>query len=251
MTIKALAAVPPDRGLTDLSIIGVPASQQTRPPGVAGFPKKFSPDSQKVWIQMVQDPEFKQRCKAWGSMDLMWHHAIQEFLRRCEDQGVFPFVNNTDLTRNEFIQDFIRRGRIALVKFIDECGLFERVKVKKAFREYVRKENGLIITSWAELYPVKNLDEFEKWIQKVPMPRFIKSVDNRYIKVIQPNVHAWVRIINASRVIVGFSIEVAGQINVPNNQKPTRKQVDKYIDDALFLPTIRAHRFQHVKTRLF
>lgn len=239
-----------DKRLTDLSIIGVPESQHGRMPGVAGFPRKFSLESQKVWTVMVNDAAFKQRCKSYVSLDLAWHNAIQEFLTRCEDAGVFPFVNNTDVTKNEFIQDFVRRGRIALVKYLDEVGMFNRVKVKKAYREYLRKDSGLVITSWAELYPVKDPD-FLTWLVKAPLPRFHRLGDNKYSRVVQPNVHVWVRYINASRVTLGFSIEVAGTITVPNKPKPTRKEVDAYIDNTLFLPTVRAHRFACVKNRLF
>lgn len=253
MSIKRLetAAAPPERGLTDLSIIGVPSSQFTRMPGVAGFPQKFSRESQAVWNKLVMDEAFKKRCKVAPSNDLMWHNAIQEFLSLCEHEGVFPFQNNPDLTRNEFVHDYVKRGRIALVKFLDETGIFDRVKVKKAYREYLRKDKGLVITSWAELYPVKDAEGFLKWAQQVPMPRFIKSVDSRYIKVVQPNVHTWIRYINSSRIYIGFSIEVPGVITIPGKPNPRRKDVDNYIDDFLFLPIIRAHRFHSVKTRLF
>ena len=252
MAIKQLqlAALPPEKGLTDLSIIGVPSSQFKKAPGVAGFPKKFNPEAQKVWTEMVQDPDFKQRCKNYPSLDLMWHNAIQEFLKRCEDTGVYPFINNADVTKNEFIQDFVRRARIDLVKYIDQSGLFERVKIRKAYREYVRKDQGLIITSWAELYPVKD-DDFLKWLQTSPMPRFIKMTEGRYRRVVRPNVEIWVKWINSQRVTVSFTIEVAGSVMVPNKPIPKRSEVDKYIDNMIYLPTIRAHRFKFVKTRLF
>lgn len=252
MAIKPfeVAGLPPEKGLTDLSIIGVPMSQHTKMPGVSGFPKKFNPDAQKVWTEMVQDPAFKQRCKNYVTLDLAWHHAIQEFLKRCEDTGVFPFINNTDITKNEFIQDFVRRARIDLVKYIDASGLFERVKVRKAYREYIRKDQGLVITSWAELYVVKDPD-FLKWLQTSPMPRFVKMTEGRYRRVVRPNVEVWVKWINSQRVVVSFTIEVAGIVTLPNKPNPKRKEVDSYIDNMIYLPTIRAHRFKFVKTRLF
>lgn len=253
MAIKQFetAGAPADRGRTDLSIIGVPDSQLGRLPGVAGYPKKFNPEAQKVWNKMVQNEDFKKRCKQAVDLDVAWHNAIQEFLRLCEEVGVFPFVNNADTSRNEFIQDYVRRARMALVKFFDENCIFERVKVRKAYRDYFRKDTGLVINSWAELYPVKDTAEFMSWIQKAPAPRFIKHTDNHYVKVIQPNVRAWVKFIHSGRIVIGFSIEVVGTITVPNKPNPKRKEVDKFIDDRIFLPTIRAHRFKGVTTRLF
>jgi hypothetical protein len=245
-----LAAVPVDKGLTDLSILGVPESAQTRGPSIAGFPRKFNPDSLKVWKSMLEDPEFKNKVRQWASNDLAWHHAIQDFLSRCDAQGVFPFQNNTDTTRNEFIQDFVRRGRLDLMQFVNESGIFKRARVKKVFREYTRKDSGLIINSWAELFPIKE-PGFEKWLTTSPMPRFIPSIGNKYVKVVRPNVVMWVRYINDNKVTIGFSIEVAGTINIPGKKTPKRKEVDKYIDNNIYLPTVRAHRFNDVKNRLF
>lgn len=251
MSIKALATQVPDRGLTDLSIIGVPESQFKRYPGVAGYPQKFAPEAQKVWNKLVMDPAFQLRCKNTVSLDVAWNNAIQEFLALCEDLGVFPFVNNADTSRNEFIQDFVRRGRIALVKFFDDNKIFERVKVKKAYRDYVRKDTGLIILSWADVKVVGDYEEFLNWVQQVPAPRFLKTTEGRYTKMIQPNVNAWVKYTGPTRITVGFSLEVAGTVTVPNKPNPKRKEVDKFIDNMIYLPVVRAHRFQNVTTRLF
>jgi hypothetical protein len=83
------------------------------------------------------------------------------------------------------------------------------------------------------------------------MPRFIPSIGNKYVKVVRPNVVMWVRYINDNKVTIGFSIEVAGTINIPGKKTPKRKEVDKYIDNNIYLPTVRAHRFNDVKNRLF
>jgi hypothetical protein len=239
-------------GLTDLSIIGVPDSCQNRNPTVTAFPKKFNKDSQKVWIALIQDKEYQAKVRVWGDLDLIWHNTLQDFLSLCEDAGVFPFSNNLDTSSNQYVIDFVRRARIALVQYANEAGIFERVKIRKAYREYVRKENGLTLTSWADIYPLKddNLD-FEKWIQTSPFPRMLKHVDNKYVKMVQPHVRMWVRYINKSRVRIGFDIDVIGQISVPKKNLANRKQVDAYIDRFVYLPVIRSHRFKHVRTRLF
>jgi hypothetical protein len=245
-----LAAAPVDRGLMDLSIIGVPESAQNRWPTVTGFPRKFNPDALGVWKEMVESDEFKAKMRSWGSKDLAWHNAIQEFLGLCEDYGVFPFPGNTDTTRNEFVQDFVRRARIKLVSFADESGIFKYMRVKKAFREYVRKDTGLIINCWADVYAIKD-PGFEKWLTTSPMPRFIRHPDQRYMKMVQPNVNMWVRVLNQSRITVGYSIEIQGTINLPGKNTPRRKEVDAFIDRTIWLPVVRAHRFDDVRNRLF
>lgn len=245
-----LAAAPIDKGLTDLSIIGVPEAAQGRWPTVTGFPRKFNPDALCVWKELVESDEFKQQMKAWGTKDLAWHKAIQEFLSLCEEKGVFPFPNNTDTTRNEFIQDFVRRARLKLVHFADESGIFQHMRVKKAFREYVRKDTGLIINCWAEVFAIKD-PGFEKWLTTSPMPRFIRHPDLRYMKMVQPNVNMWVRVLNQSRITVGYSIEISGTVNLPGKKTPKRKEVDAFIDRTIWLPVVRAHRFKDVRNRLF
>jgi hypothetical protein len=240
----------PATKLTDLSIIGVPEDYFTKFPGVYGYPKKFAKEAFEVWKELVTSKEFRTKCRSLGTIDLAWHVAIQDFLSLCEDRGVFPFINNTDTARNEFVTDFMRRGRIEIVRFLDEIKMFEKVRVKKAYREYRRKDTGLVIKSWAELFPVED-PNFQTWINTFPSPRFLKTVNNRWYKILRPNLIVWIRIINKSRVTIGFDIEVAGTITVPGNKTPTRKEVDSFIDNSIFLPIIRSHRFNNVKTRLF
>jgi hypothetical protein len=242
----------PKGALMDLSIIGVPEACQGRPPTITAYPRKFSATALKIWTEMIQDKEYQARTRVWGSLDLVWHNSIQEFLKRCTEAGVFPFSNNSPTAKNEYIQEFVRRSRIALVKYVDESGLMANVKVHKAFREYIRRDNGFTITSWANLYPLKEAaGDFEKFIQQQPLPRMLKQPDNRYQRVVIPHVRMWVRYINKARVKVGFDIEIAGNIAVPNKPLAKRKEVDQWIDNHILLPIIRSHRFKDVKTRLF
>ncbi len=236
--------------LTDLSIIGVAEEFSSKLPSVYGYPKKFAKEAFEIWRQLVTSNEFRTKCRSFGNINLAWHTAIQDFLSLCEDNGVFPFVNNTDTARNEFVTDFVRRSRIELVRFLNEIKIFEKIRVKKAFREYKRKERGLVIKSWAELYPVED-PTFETWINTFPSPRFLKTVNSKWYKILRPNLVVWIRIINKNRVTIGFDIEVAGSITVPGNKTPSRKEVDNFIDNNIFLPIIRSHRFNNVKTRLF
>lgn len=239
-----------NKGLSDLSIIGVPGAYHDKLPSVGGYPSKFNPEALNLWTKMVQDEAYRREMRKLNSPDLAWHNTILKFLKLCDEEGFYPFSNGTDVVRNDYIQDFVRRGRIHLVQFFNECELFSRVKIRKAYREYQRRDKGMTIVSWAECFPVKD-PTFEKWLQQSPMPRFLKGVDNRYVKVIQPHVTAWVRCINLSRVTVGIAIEVAGTINVPGKQTPKRKEVDSFMDNQVWLPLIRAHRFNGVTNRLF
>src|SRR5437763_6687760 len=111
------AAAPIDKGLTDLSILGVPAEAQQHFPTAHSYPSKFSRDALPVWRDLVESPEFRASATSLGARDLIWHTAIQEFLSRCEDVGVYPFFSNTETPQNEYLQDFVRRSRMEIVQF--------------------------------------------------------------------------------------------------------------------------------------
>lgn len=250
MTLKQIQLAVSDR-LMDLSIIGVPDAYQQKIPTITAYPQKFDPSAMSVWTSLVSDPEYKAWAKSVADLDVVWHETIKKFLAACNDQGVLPFKDNTDLTRNEYVQDAFNRSRIMLVRWLDNIGMFERVKVKKAFREYVRNERGLTVRCWAELFPVKDAPGFEEWLRKTPTPRFLKYPDGRWTKMVQPHIMVWVKIQNASRIIVGYEVKLAGTINIPGKKTPTKKEVNRFIDNTVWFPIVRAHRIAAIKNRLF
>lgn len=239
--------------LTDLSILGVPKQYQSRNPSVKAFPAKFNASASNVWTEMLQSQGYKDKVKVWGNLDLVWHNTIQEFLKQCEILGVFPFNNSMETSTNEAVKDAVRAARILIVQYADECKLFNRVKVRKAFREYIRLEQGMTLISWADLYPLEDevADGFEKWLTSTPLPRMYKMTNNRYVRYIRPHIRMWVRYINKARVRIGFEIDLAGKVTVPNNDVATREEVDDFIDRTIYFPIIRSHRFKKVHTRLF
>lgn len=237
--------------LTDLSIIGVPDAYQQKIPSITSYPRKFDGKALSIWQDYVSSPDYKNWARRTDDLDTVWHETIKNFLKLCEDQGILPFANNTDLTRNEFLQDAFNKSRIMLVRWFDETKMFECVKVKKASREYILNEKGMTIRCWADLFTVKNLPEFETWLQKTPSPRFLKYPDGRWTKLVQPHILVWVKILNAARVVVGYEIKLAGTINIPGKKTPTKKEVNKFIDNTLWYPIVRAHRIDAIKNRLF
>jgi hypothetical protein len=246
------AYAPRDSRLTDLSIIGVPAEYHDHLPTLQGFPRKFSREGLAVWKIVLDKIKSGNLFVSMASRDLVWHFTIQAYLQECEDLGVYPFVaGNTDTTRNEYITSFVRRGRMQIVKYATDAGLFKNIKVRWTHREYVRVKGGLIIRSWADMQPVQDT-KFREWLVSTPLPRFQRSTHSTYKRLVRPNVNMWVRYLSATRVTVGYSIKVIGTLNIPGNKTPTREQVNKFIDDTIFLPVIRAHRFPDIsRTRLF
>ena len=245
--IKRLPTVTTGPALTDLSLIGVPEDQQHRIPSISNYPNKFSPLAFDIWISLVDNEDYHRRCIVWHSIDLIWHKTIQEFIGLCQDAGVFPFLGVfNDIARNQFVVEFLRRGRITIVQYLQEVGMFDRVRIRKTFREYRHLDLGLRINSWAELYPIADKN-FESWLTQTPLPRMLKHPQKKYTRVLLPRVIVWVRYISSARVILGFTIQTAGQIVLPGKTTPTRHEVNDYLENSIWLPIVRAHRFEQVK----
>lgn len=238
-----------NRGLTDLSIIGVPGRYQNQRPVPDSYPVKFNPESRHVWELMLQSEEYRKKVSG-KTIDLTWHIAVVMFLGLCADVGAFPFSQGNTGSKNEYVRDVMRRGRILVKQFYDRTGIFKTEAVRLGYRRYERTENGFRVMSWANLYPLKNM-KLEEELQRPHFPRFIRGVENRYTRFIRPGVTAWVVLKNTYRPVIGFTIEIQGNVSIPGRHSPTRREVDDFIDDTMWLPIIRAHRLDGVTTRLF
>lgn len=237
--------------LTDLGIIGVPERYQGCKPTVQAYPQKFNPSSATIWSHLINDKGYQANVRVWGSLDLIWHNTIQEFLTLCEKVGVYPFESNL-VAQNETVKDAIRRARLLIVQYVNKHGFFTQVKVRKAFREYVRTDTGMTLMSWADLYPLTDVEDFETWLTSKPGPRMWKTTNNVYFKNIQtPKVRVWVRYLNKTRVRIGFSIDIGTTVSIPDNELATKQEIDDFIDSTIYFPIIKAHRFNHIKNRLF
>ncbi len=241
--------IPHPRALPNLSLIGVPDGAQGRSPSESSYPGKFEPHARFVWEKMFKDENFTSRIKQL-SVDDKWYQSIVEFLQRCEAIGALPFFPVTEQQRNDSVMESLTHARVALVKFFDGIGMFERVKIYKACREYKPKEWGFGIVSYAYCRPISD-PTFEKWLTTAPTPRFLRSLDLKFKKLILPNCEAWVRVPNLSRITVGFEIQVASPVSVQGNRLATKKEINNFVDRTIWLPIVRAHRFEGIGLRLF
>lgn len=239
-----------DQSLTDLAIIGVPPEFHNQWPQVAAYPSKFSDEGFHVWQNMLADKSFMNAMLSTGSRDGAWHFAIHEFLRRCELAVLKPFSDSTSTSGTAFVRDQARRGRIYLVDYCNEIGLFTKIKPQFVHREYMRADKKIIIYSWARMFPT-NDPTFPNWLTSLPMPRFIKHQRNRMVCQVRPGVRIWIDCLNIKRIVMGQEIDIPGTIDIPGNKTPTREQVDAFIDQQIWMPIVRAVRFDSVYNRIW
>jgi hypothetical protein len=239
-----------DQTLTDLTIIGVPPEFQSQWPTVPAYPSKFSDEGFHVWQGLLNDQSFTRLMTTTGSKDAAWHMTIHEWLHRCELAVIKPFPDNTPTAGTAFVHEQARRGRIFLVDYCNEIGLFEKVKVWYPHREYIRTDNRIIIYSWARMFPISDVT-FPNWLTSLSMPRFIKHTRGRMVATIRPGVRLWIDCLNLKRISVGQEIDVTGTIDIPGNPAPTRQEVDEFLDARVWLPIVRSIRFDFVTNRIF
>jgi hypothetical protein len=242
--------IPHPRSLPNLSLIGVPEGMQGRAPCAPAYPQRFNGDARFVWEKMFTDQGFIDHIRGLDGVEDQWYYAITEYLKRCAEIGALPFHPITEQEKNDAVIQSLSSARIALVKFVNGVGLFNRVKMYKACRDYKIKERGFGIVSWAYLRRIED-PTFEKWLTQAPSPRFLYSTDLKYTKIIQPNCHVWVRYPNSTRATIGFEIQVATPVSVPGNRLATRADLDNFVDRVIWKPIIRAHRFDGIGLRLF
>lgn len=239
-----------DQNLTDLAIIGVPPEFQSQWPQVAAYPSKFSDEGFHVWQSMLNDKSFINLMLGTGTRDSAWHFAIHEFLRRCELAIIKAVSDSTPTTGTAFVRDHARRGRIFIVDYCNEIGLFTKLKPQFIHREYMRAEKKIIIYSWARMFPTSD-PTFPDWLTSLPMPRFIKHQRSRMVCQVRPGVRIWIDCMNLKRVVMGQEIDIPGTIDISGNVTPTRQEVDTFLDTQIWLPIVRAIRFDNVINRIF
>lgn len=183
----------------------------------------------------------------------MWQYAVNEFLVECRKNDVLPFSTVTRQSLNDSTIAYLTRAREELVRFVDENEFFgpDRLRVRRACREYKRTQTGLFVHAFADCFYLED-PTFERWLTKAPAPRLLYSAQNRrYERAISANITVWVRYLAPTRIRIGYIIQVPSSVSIPGVQVPTKKQVDTFIDRLVWCPIIRAHRFRHAIKRLF
>ncbi len=93
---------------------------------------------------------------------------------------------------------------------------------------------------------------FEKWLIQIPQPRFTYQGSGVYHNMLQANIDLWIEIKNRNRVEVMYSVFCHTPVAIPEYGKlPTKSKLTQYAEKIIWLPVIRAHRFENVGGRLF
>lgn len=230
-----------------LSKLGVGDIEQARPPTAKTFPPALNPNNRSIWEEAVSDlPNTKYPQEAWG-------YALRRYVDICSQRGFYPF-QSVQQSRNDDISDFLRTARKELVRFIDRTDFFADIKLRSTQREVKMTNNGFVVTVTGQA----NITDpsFEKWITKVPFPKFdFVKQNGRYWKTLRDGVRLFAYRDHGSnfseRWVIGYEISCSIYPDLPTQHLPSREQLEKFVMDVLFMPHLRAIRPQKILNRLF
>jgi hypothetical protein len=226
-----------------LSALGVTAIQQARTPTATSFPLSFNPNNQSLWYEAVH------RLEPSGDAQTDWALTIREYIKLCQDRGVFPFQNVHLQQRNDQISDFMRERRRAFVDFIDSAKFFDGVKVRTTKREVTVTDTGFVLTVTATAY-IKD-PSFEQWLQQSPIPNFTLIADRRHSRVLHPGLRMFAENEGSnSSWNIGYEIVCPIYPDLPDHHTPSKAEIENFVLSVLWMPLLRSIRPHQLTHRL-
>jgi hypothetical protein len=229
-----------------LANLGVTAFQAARPPTVQAFPLGFNVNNVSQWQKAVQEliPSLDTRYD--------WALTIKRYVEQCTNEGLFPF-QTLHQTRNDQIVDYLTERRRAFVKFINMTGLLEHVFLTATHRVATVSDAGFVLDVHGEA--VIEDPTYTTFLQKIPYPKILlRTLDGRYVRQLMSGLEIYAYNDYArnmkQRWRVGYAITCPIFPDLPNNQTPTKKQLENFILQILWMPLLRSMRPIHQMRRL-
>lgn len=209
------------------------------------FPSIFNPNTKYLWDKLVQSDQYRS-----GPPADLWRKALREFVEICQRNNRFPFLNATEQSRNDAITERLRYERKTVVKFFNRIRIFDQVRIRKVRRQYLFKSYGFKIRMIADV-EIQDRN-FDKWLLKMPLPRFkVANVNSwSYDKQLNKNVLISARFINGKRWTLSYEITVPLQPAVPGNKTPSLQELTSFVDRVLWTPAFKYHRPDNIWNRI-
>jgi antitoxin component of RelBE/YafQ-DinJ toxin-antitoxin module len=235
-----------------ISLLGVDDSKD---PSLSTFPPTFSRDAFNVWVAVLESPEYLNVKEQTTSTTKRWYEAVRLYLRRCEREGEFPFRLSTQQSRNDMVMAYLKRARLTLVKYFEDAGFFEKVKIRRLQRTYLLNDDNLTIVVEAILQPFQD-PTFNQWLRKMPLPRMLPSpghprVFERHL-VNMPGIVVYCDTTREMVTKLGYRLTCPTKPVYPSSHKiPTNEQMSQFIESLLWIPIVRIKRIKGAGIRLF
>lgn len=232
---------------TELSILGIDTAKA---PSIATFPKQFNKEGFQLWSALLNSDWYAELKSEGGSSTDIWYAVIKQYMKDAAKDGMFPF-NQTHLqSNNEIAMSFLTSARIRIKRFFDEVEFFSKVKVSSVSRSYVFLPQSFTVLSTAEIKAPED-PTFVQWLLARPNPGFVR-VDGIFKKNLQANVDISLETINSKKIRLTISVFCHTPLSLPEyNRLPTKSKLTQFAEKTIWLPIVRAHKFENLSKRLF
>jgi hypothetical protein len=233
-------------GTPFLTNLGITPIQQARTPTTAVFPSALNANNKFEWEQAVQD------LVPSDDTTVDWVKCVRRYVELCELRGVYPF-QNVQQSRNDQITDFFKDRRQQLVRFVNHSKFFESIKIRTTARKVTVTDSGFVLDVRAICYISD--PSFEKWLTRTPFPKFhIPDRNGRFARAIAEGMEMYVehdRPRQSDRWIIGYTLTSRTYPDLPQEHLPSKKEIEAFILDVLFMPLLRGNRPSELDHRLF
>lgn len=224
-----------------LSNLGVPVLDQARPPTVKGFPQGLNVNNVAQWTSAVH------ALIPCGEAVKDWATTLRLYVRLCEEQGVFPF-SDTYLSHNDQIMDILTQARRDFVQFVNKNKFFHDIRIRSTHRKVVATDTGFVLTVYAK----SRIEDpsFLRWVQNLPTryaypKQYVSGGQQHYHKQIAPHLSILVEneAVNfPERWVVGYEISVPFFPEIPNNELPSKAEIEEFVLAVMWMPLLRSMR---------
>lgn len=242
MTVKVLAA--PLVKDADLSLFGISHSDQ---PTRSRYPKVFNPQALRLWESMLASDAYTTFRNKTPETQRLWMFAVQQFLKDCAAQDVYPFSGSHDFEATA--RAFLTSSRRKLVEFFRKQGIFDHMKVVKVNRSANFTANNFVIECTADLRPIED-PTFETWLMKLPEPAFVRAQDGSLTRSVHAHIDVFFRVTNAGATI-GYRVFCHTPLRLIDGKVATRKKMQDYVDRNFWRPLIKDHPMHGLSNKLF
>lgn len=218
-----------------LSNLGLTPIEQQFDPGPDTFPRAFNSLCQPQWAQAVNFVMGDDSLENWGL-------AIRNFIQLCVDADRYPY-SNLHQSANDQILRHLQDARKSVVKFMNLSKFLDKVTIRTTKREVQMNNQGFTLTTTGNIY-LKD-PTFVQWLLQMPYPGFRIKDEGRYIKPVGPNTTMIVYNEHANgsqRWHIGYEIVSRQFPDLPGRHLPSKAELETFILDVLWLPTLKAHR---------
>jgi hypothetical protein len=220
-----------------LSGLGVTDIEQARNPVSSTFPLSFNTNCQPIWDAVVTHMDMGK------DVGKNWQTAIRLYIEICVTEDQYPF-SNLKQSANDQILTLLTNERRSIVKFLNASKMLDYVNLRATSRQVTCNNIGFVLTVFGKI-ALKD-PTFEKWLTKIPIPRFNVVKDNgRYIKHLTKHTTMVVYNEGASmsgRWHIGYEIVCHHFPDLPGNQLASKAEMEKFILDILYMPILKQHR---------